>query len=314
MSLPSSEKHRRKGKQRTQRWRSCFISASPRADLSVLGGLLRDRGIKPIVASELPPRSASLHTLVTNAIIDSDFFIAVLGSERTEPSTYYELGFANGVGKPVLVLVPAHFKRPSEDLLGGTNLIADPTDRQAIGFVLDQVMAVRDFKSGRPKETLKVSKPLGDAADRYLSRIESLGAEISEIAILDSVRSAIEESGISVTSEARFDTARVDLAIWSDELTPWVGNPFLIEIKRNLQSGSDLLRVFEQVNSYLEKGNARWALVLYTQGTPRLSEVPELALSTVLFLSLREFFESLKTLSFGQIVRELRNERAHGVN
>lgn len=314
MARTGSGKDRRRGSQRTHRWRSCFISAAPRANLAVLRQLLQERGINASIASELQPRSSSLHTLVTDAITDSDFFIAVLGSERFDASIYYEIGFANAVGKRVLVLTPTHIRKSTEDLLGGTTLIADPTDRQAIEFVLDQILALRYAKRGKPKETLKISKPLGDSANRYLSRVESLGPETREITILDSVRSAIEESGVSVISEARFDTVHADLAIWSDELTPWVGNPFLIEIKRHLKSDPHLLRAFHQVSSYLDKSNAQWALVLYTGGAPQLSELPELAVSTVLFLSLREFFEKLKTRSFGQIVRELRNKRVHGAS
>lgn len=122
----------------------------------------------------------------------------------------------------------------------------------------------------------------------------------------------LKESGISVIQQSKMPDVGADIAIWSDDLGAILGNPILIEIKRSIRNRSQALQVTNQLLSYLQKTNSRFAIVLYLEGLPS-SSIQEFSKQfNVLFFQLGDFVEQLQNKSFADTIRIRRNIIAHG--
>lgn len=122
------------------------------------------------------------------------------------------------------------------------------------------------------------------------------------------------ESGVNVVTEARFENRIADFAIWSDELGTYVGNPLIIEVKRQIRGFTGLAQAFAQLTTYLQAANASWGLLLFQEGPePAVLESHLAQASRVLAISIADLLDRLQTVSFVDVVRDLRNRKVHGV-
>lgn len=107
---------------------------------------------------------------------------------------------------------------------------------------------------------------LGAQADLFLARIDQLlhsgGAQQFEKIIAEAIRG----SGTDVVVESPERDRGADLAVWSDVLEPFVGNPLLVEVKMKIQTKAKAGEFFKQLSSYLGASDVRWALLLYGDG------------------------------------------------
>ena len=109
----------------------------------------------------------------------------------------------------------------------------------------------------------------------------------------------------------RHDTG-ADLAVWSDVLEPFVGNPLLVEVKARIRGKTDATRAVRQLASYVGASGSRWALLLFGEGPDPEGSAWVNSPPNVLVLSLRSLLETLRTRAFPEVVRDLRNRRVHG--
>jgi hypothetical protein len=143
-----------------------------------------------------------------------------------------------------------------------------------------------------------------------LDHIEDASYGPSEARLETLVASALQQSGVTTIVRSYTERDRqFDLALWVDELESYVGNPLLIEIKQSIKDSA----VIHMLDSLLAKTSARWALLLYLHG-PEFKVLPgDLLPPNILYLSIRELFEKMRSKSFPVSVRDLRNLRVHGV-
>ncbi|HUW94152.1 MAG TPA: hypothetical protein VMW58_00045 [Anaerolineae bacterium] len=312
MTTTASGVRRQSNRSGGKEWRTCFISASPLANLTTIKALLEGRGIRAVLPLEPPPTGGSLLEHVTRAISRADLFIAVLEAEGSNAERYLEIGFAHALHKRVLILAsPGLSTLPL--YVGDMLYIRAYADNfEAIDFALDQALAAPTRRKHTRREPVVKSRPLGQGADELIAQLERLGDHAAGRDLERLVVSALEQSGIPVVARSDEPDIGADLAIWADELESWVPNPILIEIKVNLKSEEQARRLSNLVSSYREASDADLALVLYASGPPRGLEWHRLPGSGVLFLEVRELFDRLRESSFAEIVRELRNRWAHG--
>jgi nucleoside 2-deoxyribosyltransferase len=314
MARPSSVRRGRE-KSRT-RMRSCFIAASSRTDLKTIESLLREKGLKPVIVSELTEKGAPIAEYVTSAISKTDLTIAVLDKEQSNENVCFELGVARGLGKQLLVIAPPGIRLPM-DLGRMLSLRTDPKNREAIDFALDQVLAVAERPTRQLRNwTGERTRPIGNLARKLITHLESLGDSVTENDVKEIVTSALKASGSSVVVQSGIRDTLVDMAVWSDELHPWTGNPLPIEIKKRLSDRDQILASVRQLSHYLQGVSAYWALVLYVEGPQSIDEmsVSDVHGSTVLFLRVQELLERMRTNSFVDVMIRLRNQRLHGAN
>lgn len=296
---------------------TCFVAAPARSDLDTIRSVLAERHIAPLIAVEQPPHGRTVLEHLSSMIRDADLFLGVLPpqDEQLSPSVLFEVGLALGLPRPVLLLSerdPSDLPQVFRDVV---LLRVGVDNREAIGFAVDQAVAA--VRMGRPRKPAFTSSPeeteaIGEIASELVAHLDRVRMPDDQ-ELEGAVVRALKASGVStIVRPSDESTARVDMAIWSDELAPWVGAPLLIEVRSRIPDIERLRALGGQVASYLGESGAQWALVIYgdapeaVRGELLRPRVP------VLFMDVRTFLAGLRVRSFADIVRTLRNEAVHG--
>jgi hypothetical protein len=283
------------------RW---FISAGTDVDLSGLISDLRRRGAEPYVLSDVAELGADVLQSVSQAIVGADYVLLVLGTGSVSSNVIFEAGMAVGLGKPLLVVASPGIKLPS-DLASVLTVRADPGDLGAIGFALDQAQG---RAARRAHAAAATGRSLGSRVDDLLARLTA-EEPISEREAIEVLKDALEESGV-IAAEGLGDDNRFDLGVWSDDLDAIAANPLLIEVKKTLRAGS----VEQVLNLLAANPTARAALLVFLNPVSR--EQLERASRTgypVLVITFRDLLERMRSASFAEVVRTLRNRSVHGL-
>src|SRR5690606_5591431 len=124
------------------------------------------------------------------------------------------------------------------------------------------------------------------------------------------IAEAIRASGVTTVSQGAAERNYADLAVWSDDLSPWVGNPLAIELRLNLRGPADVNRAAGKLVQGMARGNMQWGLLIYLRSEV---DVPSaVAVPNVIPISAEQFLESLRHTSFGDLIYQYRNQRVHG--
>jgi hypothetical protein len=286
------------------RW---FISAPAGMDLGPLLAGLQRRGGTPYVLSDVAPLGANILQSVQQAIATADRVLVVLADETASLNSVFEAGMAAALGKPLIIVADPQVRVPT-DLAGFLTVHARPDDIEAIDFALDQA-------EGRIATSTRVvpaiGRPLGSRADRLLDRASTIltltdPAAIGQEAVAVLVE-ALEHSGAVVVDRGGVDRG-FDLGVWSDDLDAISANPLLIELKRFLRIES----VQQVLAALSESPNARVGLIVYLDPSSAEPEALGSARFPVLAISLADLLERMRTASFAEVVRQLRNRSVHG--
>jgi len=296
----------------TRKIKTCFVSAPRGISLDVLRESLLAHGIHPLIPQELAAGSdwaSELH----RQLVQADLVVGILPARRQSAWVLFELGQAWALGRRMLVIAPPGSEPVPSTLQRLLVLRIAPDDRQAIDFALDQLLSAPPETPAKgevrkPFESLTLAQ-----SNLLLARLDQAlhaGAwEEFEKTISDAIRG----SGTDVVVESSERDRGVDLAVWSDVLEPFVGNPLLVEVKLRIQNKATAVTVFKQLSSYMGASNTRWALLLYGDGPPPDNPIWKACPPNVLLMPARSLFEDLRTRTFPEIVRDLRNRRVHAV-
>jgi hypothetical protein len=155
---------------------------------------------------------------------------------------------------------------------------------------------------------------LGTKSDDFIQILERSLANNDWRSLEHVVADALRSSGTDVVVTSPSHDRGVDLAVWSDVLEPFVGNPLLIEVKGRIRGKTEAKQVLRQLASYVSVAGSQWGLLLYGDG-PDLEGLPSAStFPNVLVLSLRSLLENLRTRAFPELIRDLRNRRVHGAS
>jgi hypothetical protein len=294
------------------RIRTCFISSVAGTSLGTLRAVLAEKGVRVVVPEEIYPGldwSAKLSSIISHV----DLVIGVLTRERRSSWVFLELGQAVAFGKQVLVFAPPQIEGPPFVLHRFLIVRASLSNRKAISFALDQVLA-----SPPPPDRTTESKPkekhlLGQHADRLLHELH-LATEARDWHRIESITAdALRLGGVDVISEATIRNRRVDLALWSDALQPIMGNPLLVEVKASLHDGDAARQAAQQLSAASAEAGSGWGLLLYAKSRTTNEGLQFVVPPNVLVLSLPTLLNEMRNRSFAEIVQDLRNQRVHGV-
>ncbi|SCX31669.1 restriction endonuclease [Agrobacterium rosae] len=296
---------------------TCFVAAPLGAKTEVIRDVLHRHDIRIVSYGDLLP-GLQVRQNVVDLIQKADLFVAVIhtpsvSSETGRDNVLFELGIAMGAGKRVLIFAP-----PSGDFLpSGLNSLltvrASLQNRDAIDFAVSQVLAAPPLSPDRNQQNTQSSdeRGIGDAADQLWADYLEVRDRRDGYGFERLVSRAIRASGIDVISETKSPDNGVDLAVWSDSFHTTVGNPFLIQLKLTLHNRTNYKRITDQLAVAARSTSSPWSLLIYGEGpsaASRWSTNP-----TVLVISIRDLLEEMRGRPFTDVVRRLRDRRAHGL-
>jgi hypothetical protein len=296
----------------TRKIKTCFVSAPRGIPLEVLRESLLAHDIRPLIPQELAAGTDWASEL-QHQLVQADLVVGILPTGRQSAWVLFELGQAWALGRRILVIAPPGSEPVPSTLQRLLVLQISPDNRQAIDFALDQLL------SAPPEsQTTQIRKPfesrgLGEQADLLLARLDHLlhsgaGQEFEKV-----IAEAIKGSGTDVVVESPDRDRGADLAVWSDVLEPFVGNPLLIEVRLKIKTKATASTIFKQLSSYMGASSTRWALLLYGEGPPPDDRFWAACPPNILLMPAHSLLETLRTRGFPEIIRDLRNRRVHGV-
>lgn len=295
---------------------TCFIAAPLGAKTEVIRDVLKHRGVSVLGYEDLLPGSQVQRSIV-EMIQKADLFICVVPSSSNTSSggrdnVFFELGIAMGVGKQVLIFAPSSGDFLPSDFHGLLTVRASLQNRDAIDFAISQVLAAppRSPDSHLPSSRSSEERGLGEEADRLWADYVDVRNRRDGLGFEKLVARALRKSGIDVISETTSRDTGVDLAIWSDSFQGAMGNPLLIQLKLKLDNRAQFKRISDQLASAARNANSTWSLLIYGEGPTAANHWA--ANPTVLVISMRDLLEEMRGIPFTDVVRGLRNRRAHG--
>jgi hypothetical protein len=271
-------------------------------------------GIRPLLPEALQA-GTDWASEIQEQLKAADLVIGVLPRESESQWVLFELGQAWALGKRILLIAPPSVKAIPFALQRVQVLRIEPDNRQALDFALRQFLsAPTGSRKERTAETRAFQpRTLGPEADVLLARLANWESGGGHRALEAIAADAIRGSGADTVRLSSEPDRGADFAVWSDVLEPFVGNPLLVEIKSRIRDQASAETAFAQVSSYLTRSGARWALLLYGDGPERVDLQWQAIPPNVLVVSLHTLIEALRTRAFPELIRDLRNQRVHGV-
>ncbi|MGO3891177.1 MAG: hypothetical protein ACTJHW_09385 [Paenalcaligenes sp.] len=291
--------------------RTCFISAPVGLDLTALRRVLQVRNVDILMPQGLTEGRDWVDEAQAQ-IAQVSLVIGVLSGKDSSQWVLFELGLAAALGRRILLITPPDAEpiplSPHHMLV----LRVAPDNEEAIGFALDQILSAPDRKTEDKSSRRKPALGLGEKTDELWGRFEHSLAANDWMGIERVVSEALKYSGtdIVVTSPTRDKGA--DFAVWSDLLETLVGNPFLVEVRSRIRRPEDAVWITNKIAEYVSASGSQWALLLYGEGPEPDSNWWAQASPNVLVLPIKSFLEGLRLRNFPELVRDLRNSRAHG--
>ncbi len=292
--------------------KTCYVSAPAGVSLDVLRESLLSHDIRPLIPEELSV-GTDLASETQRQLAQADLVIGVLPRGKQSPWVLFELGQAFALGRRILLIASPKSESIPFALQRLLVLRIEPNNRSAIDFALDQLLSAPP--ESPPEQNRKPFHPsaLGQQADSFIARFDHGLQPGSERELLKLLTDALQSSGVDAVVEHSAQEQGVDVAVWSDVLEPFVGNPLLIEIKRSIRDKETAAAAFAQVSLYLGESGSRWALLLYAEGPPPDDRLWSKCPPNILIMPVRSLLEGLRTQSFPEIVRDMRNRRVHSV-
>ncbi len=288
-----------------------FVASSPSETATALRNTLELIGLSTVDPAHGLAQDDTLSKSVRAAIESADMVVVWLERPLTE-SQAYELGLAAGLEKPIAVLSDKRDPHPAS--LGYRTVSVDPADTAEVANALEAAFSSTFVSPGETERWSSVSTPsksqaIGELADTTLSRWQSSPAsrrrEVEAVAAIQEGLKAggattLQRSSVSGRSKGAH---QVDLAVWLDDFEGNLGNPLVIEVKRQLTAMTVPITL-RQIQQYLELTGAAVGLIVYIEGDLGDSfDVFRYAGRRVTWMPFTQLFAEWRTTPFPQIVR-----------
>ena len=289
---------------------TCFISAAADANIQSIKTILEERGIKCFDTKDVPwVSSGTLSSLFKDEIEKSDFVIGVLSLKFLNPNVVFEIGYAEGVKKPIFLIIEDEGLIPT-DIKDMMYVRTSAINFDKIQFALDEFLSRYKYKKRQislKKDVIRRSKNL----ENYIIDIEnSMIQQYRGISIENIFSSIFLEDKLILIKDSSIDRD-VDLAIWIDELEASFSNPILVEFKQTNLSDSTLNNAEIQLKNYLIKTNTRLGLLIYLDLQGKIYESSKYDLPLVLRFEARDLLKKLTKKNLAEIIISERNRLVH---
>jgi hypothetical protein len=291
--------------------KTCFIAAPAGANLGVLSKSLKERGIRVLVPNDLNV-GVDWASEIQKQIAQADFVVGIITADQSSSWVLFELGQASALGRRIILIVSPKALPIPFTMHQFVVLKTEIDNADAIGFALDQVISapVNSIRERSSLSTLLI--PLGKKTDEFIKRLdrEVIGKEWN---FKELVVDAIRESGADVVSVSPSEAVGADIAVWSDVLEPFVGNPLLVGVKSEVKEEQDVAWAAWQLAQQVATSGSMWGVLLYSVGPEFDGELFAESSPNIFILSIRSLLERLRIQAFPELIRDLRNLRVHGM-
>lgn len=288
-----------------------FISHQLKDNISGITELLREQDIE-IFNSQTDIRyGSSFQKSIKNSIKYCDFIVIIYSSPN--PNIAFEAGIGFSMNKPIFSII-SETKSEPDFLFDSTYVHALPSEIEKIDFNLKIFLEKIKPKKKTSSKKSKNIKFYGGGFPNYHDKIlnwyqrlkentekdyELLFKQIFELYKLSVIQNKLD-------SNINFYT---DFCIWSDELSNVIGNPILVEIKKEINR-NNLVVLKKTVTNLINKNSAESCLIFYDKlkGVTK-KELPYT--SRYLFIKITDFIDNLDTTDFSGSIRKIRNELVH---
>jgi hypothetical protein len=288
---------------------SCFVAAPAKLDITPLRRLLEERGISVVVPSEFPPGSYTILAHISSAVDSADVVIGVFDGGAPSGNVLFEIGMAHGKGKQVLLIVPPRVETLPFDVSELFTVRATLMDDAALAFAIDQLITAASTRRRSTKVPIRKGRPLKQAGLKYVDQLQRMSNEKSLHAFERLLAEALREGGVEVVLPEPGKRSGADLAIWSEELIPFVGTPLLIDVKSAAVGG----QWSHNLSNYVTHMAGKWALITVVGPISEEIRTAAARAPNVLLVEYEKLIRSLETRSFPDIVKDLRNAKVHRV-
>jgi nucleoside 2-deoxyribosyltransferase len=287
---------------------NCYLSAAASYDLSKIEAILDKLHIGHHSFYDFSI-GTTFSDLIRRKIREADFVITVL--EQEAPNIIYELGVAEGLRKPVFVLVDKDYK-PPYFLAGQVYLQTNFQDLSLAelaisNFVKDLGAKHKKQQAPDGSDTLTV-----DDTNDLLMRIARLREEPGGQEIIAIIRQLF--LSINVQSEATYQSSLgkgMDLIIRSKKLSPYFGDMIFVEVKAGNLRNESIISAQEHLLKAIDNSVAHGGLVLYLDKNKQRFEGMS-AIPNILCFDLEDFVNGIASEGFEKLLLQTRNKLAHG--
>jgi hypothetical protein len=292
--------------------RTCFVAAPAGIPLDTLRESLLAHDIHPLVPHDLSPGS-SWPSEIQRQMVEADLVVGILPKGKQSNWVLFELGQAWALGRRILLIASPKVTDVPFDFQRFLVLRTEPDNREAIDFALDQLVSAPAALPRAAEKLPFAGKELGNEVDPLFDQVE-LALESKDYKRFESiVASAIRRSGTDVVVESPELDRGADLAVWSDVLEPFVGNPLLIEVRLKVGDRKTADTMLRRLSALVPAAAAKWAVLIYGEGPAPEDKFWKSCPPNILILPIRTLLASLRGRAFPEVVRDLRNRRVHSV-
>jgi hypothetical protein len=158
---------------------------------------------------------------------------------------------------------------------------------------------------------IPTSQPLGERAEGCRERFLTAVADSNSESLSAAIRQLLAEVGFDALTMRDPETGEVEAAVWTNEWTPWISNPLVLDI-RAPRVGPPTVESLTRFSDSLADRSIGWGLLLASSFTTEVVQNIRRISPHILLLAYDDLFEQLRTASFPRIVVSLRNQRVHG--
>lgn len=286
-----------------------FLSYQFKDNVRGVVNLLHEKGIETFDSMTELETANSLQKSIKKAITECDFVFLIYTSAN--PNIAFEAGVAYSLNKPIFSIISEYNDIP-DFLFDSPYVYATPSEIEKIEFNLS--IFIKSVKPKTKAPVLKKHKYYGGGNTNFYNEIHYNYMNLNKNLERDYeilFKDILEKYQLNVIQD-KFDSASnfyTDFCIWSDKLSNVIGNPILIEIKRELNT-LNINQIKNSVDEILNKNIAECCLIFYDDlvGVSK-SDLPNS--SRYLFINIIDFIEKLNTNDFNESIRIIRNDIVH---
>ena len=260
-------------------------------DLVELKGLLEAAGLTLMTLGETASSDTSAIAALRRTFASAGL-VLVLSDGVPSPSQLFEAGFAAGQNRPVLIAAPTL----SDLVVPGAHVLT--------------------YEAWNPHRIVETARRMVKAPVAISPRKESPTFPDRSAARANTAREfetkvadAIRASGVDLSNRNSSDDDGFDLAVYSADLELVVGNPLLVEIKRELPPNPKPLIL--QLAGAAQAIRVPWVLLIH--GSATNTPIPQNLPFNVLVMPFELLGEKPSPGQFVRVVQSLRNSAAHGL-